>query len=88
MTVSRRNSNSSCTLKKTGSSVDDGRAREQYLMSKSKEFLKPGPLFRTVTQLYAERKLVLFLTIHYIVTLIVWGKSVVSYPNFSVSRAC
>ena len=86
MAISRRNSSSSCTLKKSGSSLDDGRAREQYLMNKSKEYLQPGPVFRTVTRLYAERKLYLFLTIHYIVTLIVWGKLVASL--YSVNSRC
>ena len=48
--------------------------RERLIFNKAGQFLKPGPFFRLVTYLYAERKMVVFFLIHLTCTLIVWGK--------------
>ena len=84
MPISRRSSNGS-SVKKLNPSEDDGRAREQFLFTKSKEYLKPSRIFRAATCLYAERKLVLFLSVHFIITATVWGKSEPVHVDTSAS---
>jgi hypothetical protein len=44
------------------------------LFKKSYEYIKPGPFFRFVVNFYAERKLFVFFWIHFVTTMIIWGK--------------
>jgi hypothetical protein len=46
------------------------------LFKKSYEYIRPGPLFRFAVNFYAERKLYVFFWIHFIATMIIWGKSI------------
>jgi hypothetical protein len=48
--------------------------QQRALFQKARDHLHPGPFFRFVTYFYAERKIALFLLIHAICTLVVWGK--------------
>jgi hypothetical protein len=45
------------------------------LFKKSYEYIKPGPFFRFAVNFYAERKLLVFFWIHFVLTMIIWGKS-------------
>jgi hypothetical protein len=45
------------------------------LFKKSYEYIRPGPFFRFAVNFYAERKLLVFFWIHFITTMIIWGKS-------------
>ena len=67
------------TLKtETMSSIKSRQAdmqEERVIFEKARQFLKPGPFFRFVTYLYAERKLVVFFLIHFMCTMIIWGES-------------
>ena len=44
------------------------------LFSKAKQYLSPGPAFRSVIRLYAERKLLVFFMMHFMATIIIWCK--------------
>jgi hypothetical protein len=45
------------------------------LFKKSYEYIRPGPIFRFAVNFYAERKLFVFFWIHFVATMIIWGKS-------------
>ena len=47
---------------------------EREIFDKARQCLKPGPFFRFVTYLYAERKLIVFFLIHFMCTIIIWGE--------------
>lgn len=47
---------------------------ERRTFEKAKTYLKPTFSFRCVTQLYAERKLLIVLVVHFVATCIVWSK--------------
>jgi len=48
---------------------------EQALWKTAEEFLlRPTSLFRWITYLYAERKLVVFFWVHFVTTIVIWGK--------------
>lgn len=49
---------------------------ELAFFRKAKELVRPGRLFRFVTSVYADRKLLVFLWIHCVCTLVVWGESI------------
>jgi NRPS condensation-like uncharacterized protein len=65
-----------CSKMKTQQSDDHANESEQQraLFQKARDHLHPGPFFRFVTYFYAERKLAVFLLIHAVCTLVVWGK--------------
>jgi hypothetical protein len=46
----------------------------QALFKKARQFINPSPLYRWIMYLYAERKLVVFFGIHFVSTMIIWGK--------------
>jgi hypothetical protein len=48
--------------------------QQRALFQKARDHLDPGPFFRFVTYFYAERKIAVFLLIHAICTLVIWGK--------------
>jgi hypothetical protein len=52
----------------------DGSQQDRALFQKARDHLNPGPFFRFVTYFYAERKIAVFLLIHAVCTLVVWGK--------------
>jgi hypothetical protein len=64
---------------KTQQSDDHANKIEQQrlLFQKARDHLDPGlgPFFRFVTYFYAERKIAMFLLIHAVCTLVIWGKS-------------
>ena len=43
--------------------------------------LNPGPIFRTVVGLYADRKFLLLVSFHVVATLICYGKQLLSLSN-------
>jgi hypothetical protein len=57
----------------------DGSQQHRALFQKAREHLNPGPFFRFVTYFYAERKIAVFLLIHAVCTLVVWGKLLLDY---------
>jgi hypothetical protein len=69
--------NSMCSKTKTQQSGDHANKIEQQrlLFQKARDHLNPGPFFRFVTYFYAERKIAMFLLIHAVCTLVIWGKS-------------
>jgi hypothetical protein len=54
--------------------AEDGSQQHRALFQKARDHLNPGPFFRFVTYFYAERKIAVFLLIHAVCTLVVWGK--------------
>jgi hypothetical protein len=54
---------------------DDNCDSMRDLFKKSYEYIRPGPLFRFAVNFYAERKLFVFFWIHFVATMIIWGKS-------------
>jgi hypothetical protein len=69
--------NRMCPKTKTQQSndhADKGEEQQRALFQKARDHLDPGPLFRFVTYFYAERKIAVFLSIHAICTLVIWGK--------------
>jgi hypothetical protein len=75
-TISNRYTMSSKMKMKTQQSDDhtDGSQQHRELFQKARDHLIPGPLFRFVTYVYAERNMAVFLLIHAVCTLVVWGK--------------
>ena len=63
-------------------SRDDDMQSERMIFERASQLLKPGPFFRLVTHLYAERKLVVFFSIHFMCTMIVWGMYLTEYYFF------
>jgi hypothetical protein len=58
-------------------SDDHANPREQQralVFKKARKHLHPGPFFRFVTYLYGERKIAVFMLMHAVCTLVVWGK--------------
>ena len=49
------------------------------LFQKARILLNPSALFRGMTYLYAERKLMVFFLVHLVATLVIWGKFDVTY---------
>ena len=47
-------------------------ANIRCLFDKANHYIQPGPLFRSVVRLYAERKLLVFFFIHFMSTMIIW----------------
>jgi hypothetical protein len=48
--------------------------QQRALFKKAREHLDPGQFFRFVTYFYAERKIAVFLLMHAVCTLVLWGK--------------
>ena len=46
----------------------------QAVFKKARQLMNPSPLYRWIMYLYAERKLVVFFGIHFVSTMIIWGK--------------
>jgi hypothetical protein len=49
------------------------REEERAVFQKARHYLLPGPFYRAIVHLYAERKLLVFFWIHFVSTMIVWG---------------
>jgi hypothetical protein len=47
---------------------------ERDLFEKARQFLSPSAFYRVIVYLYAERKLMVFFWIHFVGTMVVWGK--------------
>jgi hypothetical protein len=47
---------------------------ERVIFNAAQRLLKPGAFYRYVIHLYAERKLLVFFSIHFIATMIIWCK--------------
>ena len=50
------------------------REKERAVFQKARHYLLPGPFYRAIVHLYAERKLLVFFCIHFVSTMVVWGK--------------
>jgi hypothetical protein len=50
------------------------REEERAVFHKARHYLLPGPFYRAIVHLYADRKLLVFFWIHFMSTIIVWGK--------------
>jgi hypothetical protein len=50
------------------------REEERAIFQKARHYLLPGPFYRAIVYLYAERKLLVFFWIHFISTMVIWGK--------------
>ena len=50
------------------------REEERAVFQKARQYLLPGPFYRAIVHLYAERKLLVFFCIHFVSTMVVWGK--------------
>ncbi len=66
-----------CSKMKTQQSDDHVNESEQQqtLFQKARDHLHPGPFFRFVTYFDAECKRAIFLVMHAVCTLVIWGKS-------------
>ena len=53
--------------------------QERLILERARELIKPSPLFRLITLLYAERKLLLVFFAHFLATMIVW-------QNFAIKK--
>lgn len=53
---------------------DDTCESMRVLFKKSYEYIRPGPFLRFAVKFYAERKLLVFFWIHFVATMIIWGK--------------
>jgi hypothetical protein len=59
-------------------SIDDkntSKGREMGVFEKARQLLRHKRVFRLATYLYAERTLFVFFWVHFMSTIIVWGKS-------------
>jgi hypothetical protein len=54
-------------------SSDFSKDSDQALFKKARQLLNTGCFYRSIMQLYAERKLVVFFGIHFVSTMIIWG---------------
>lgn len=52
----------------------DAALKEKAIFDKARHYLNPGMFFRFFTYLYAERKLLTFFCVHFVITLVVWGE--------------
>jgi hypothetical protein len=55
-------------------SLDPAWESEKEIFDKVRQYLRPGPWFRFITYLYAERKLVIFFLVHFMATMITWSE--------------
>jgi hypothetical protein len=53
--------------------VSPSTARERIIFERARNLIRPKRLFRFVTLLYAERKLIVFFLAHFIATMVVWS---------------
>ncbi len=54
----------------------------QSIFDDAKQLISFGRVFRFVTWLYSERKLILLACSHFVATLVIWGESALSYIYF------
>lgn len=57
-------------------SFDERKEDERAIFQKARQYLNPGCFFRSIVYFYAERKIIVFFWIHFVCTLVIWGKSV------------
>ena len=60
------------TMTSGGKSVASRMANEAQVFEQAKAYIKPSRMFRRVISIYAERKLVVILLVHFMMTMIVW----------------
>jgi len=58
----------------TSAMMTGRRTEESTTFERAKAFLPPSAVFRFVTNLYVERKLLVVLMVHFMITTIIWGK--------------
>lgn len=51
-------------------------ASTRCVFRKAADYLQPGPFYRTITNLYDERKLLVFFLMHFMSTMIIWCKHI------------
>jgi hypothetical protein len=64
----------SCSQTSSEGVHEGRRGEERAIFEKARRYLLPGPFYRTIVHLYAERKLLVFFWVHFISTIVVWGK--------------
>ena len=58
----------------TAPTVNNKRQIEKAVFSKARQLLDMGKMYRSAVYIYAERKLLVFFGIHFMATMIIWGK--------------
>ena len=58
---------------KHGATNNECLEQAEAVFKRAKQYLELGPIFRFVSYLYAERKMLVFLAVHVVVTISVWG---------------
>ena len=58
----------------TAPTANNKRQIEKAVFSKARQLLDMGKMYRSVVYIYAERKLLVFFGIHFMATMIIWGK--------------
>ena len=56
------------------SNATDKIEAERAVFKKARKYLKPGPFYEKIVHLYAERKLLVFFWVHFMGTMVIWGK--------------
>lgn len=75
MEITNNNLDDSVTSKssKSISSGSNG-GSDKEIFEKARRYLNLGPAYRVFTHLFAERKLLIFFWVHFICTMVIWGK--------------
>jgi hypothetical protein len=63
----------------TDDSLNGRRDEEREIFQKARQYLNPGCFFRSIVYLFAERKIIVFFWIHFMSTMVIWGK----YSHYS-----
>jgi hypothetical protein len=67
-------SSADLTEPSTYESMESRREKERAIFQKIREYLSPGWLFRSIIYFYTQRKLIVFFWIHFVSTMVIWGK--------------
>jgi hypothetical protein len=67
-------SSADLTEPSTDESMDGRREKERAIFQKIRAYLSPGWLFRSIIYFYTQRKLIIFFWIHFVSTMVIWGK--------------
>lgn len=59
----------------SASSTEELNFDDKALFASAKKHLPPGLFFRLIMWLYAERKMVMLSLMHFVATMVIWGKS-------------
>lgn len=81
-----KNSNHSLDESGTAKSSSSGSSAgaEKEIFERARHYLNLGPAYRIFTHLFAERKLLIFFWVHFICTIVIWGKLEICRLSFFV----